>query len=58
MPQSTKTAARMTTEQAIRKLFPKRVIQVAKRLAAESTATAKRPSKEQRYPAVKPASSI
>lgn len=41
--QALKKAVKMTTEEVIGKLFPKRAVQAARRFAAEANARAERP---------------
>jgi hypothetical protein len=43
MPEAKKKAMKMTTEEVISRLFPKRAVRTARRFAAEANARAQRP---------------
>ena len=45
MSEAQKKASRMTTEEVIDKLFPKRAVRTARRLVDQSNARAKRPGR-------------
>ena len=45
MPEAQQKAVRMTTEEVIDKLFPKRAVRTARRLVDQSNARAKRSSR-------------